>query len=108
MNISKIVRDRAISCEFLTHRVVQECPMQRGKISRVSYAKGKNSIFATFAGHLGFLRKINIENIFKMVRDRAISSEFLTHRVVQQYSVPRGKISSFSPLLAAILDFSGK
>ena len=57
--------------------------------------RGKNSIFATFAGHLGFLRKINIENIFKMVRDRAISSEFLTHRVVQQYSVPRGKISVF-------------
>ena len=83
MNISKTVRDRAISHEFLTHRIVQECPMQRGKISRVSYAS-----------HLGFLRKINIENIFKMVRDRAISSEFLTHRVVQ-YSVPRGKISVF-------------
>ena len=49
--------------------------------------RGKNSIFATFAGHLGFLRKV--------VRDRAISSEFLTHRVVQQYSVPRGKISVF-------------
>ena len=57
--------------------------------------RGKNSIFATFAGHHGFLRKINIENIFKMVRDTAISSEFLTHRVVQQYSVPRGKISVF-------------
>ena len=57
--------------------------------------RGESSIFATFAGHLGFLRKINIENIFKMVRDRAISSEFLTHRVVQQYSVPRGKISVF-------------
>ena len=57
--------------------------------------RGKNSIFATFAGHLGFLRRINIENIFKMVRDRAILSEFLTHRVVQQYSVPRGKISVF-------------
>ena len=30
-----------------------------------------------------------------MVTDRAISSEFLTHRVVQQYSVPRGKMSSW-------------
>ena len=29
---------------FLTHRVVQEYPMQRGKISN----------FATFGGHLGF------------------------------------------------------
>ena len=47
--------------------------------------RGKNSIFA-----------ISIENIFKVVRDRAISSEFLTHRVVQQYSVPRGKISVFT------------
>ena len=36
--------DGAISSEFLTHRVVQEYPMQRGKIS----------IFATFGGHLGF------------------------------------------------------
>ena len=48
MNISKTVRDRAISSEFLTHRVVQEYPMQRGKIS----------IFATFGGHLGFLGKM--------------------------------------------------
>ena len=45
VNISKTLRDRAISSEFLTHRVVQD-PMQGGKIS----------IFATFGGHLGFLR----------------------------------------------------
>ena len=31
-----------------------------------------------------------------MVRDRAISSEFLTHRVVQEYSVPKEKISVFA------------
>ena len=37
-----------------------------------------------------------MENIFEMVQDRAISSEFLTHRVVQEYSVPRGKISVFA------------
>ena len=37
-----------------------------------------------------------MENIFEMVRDRAISSEFLTHRVVQQYSMPRGIISVFA------------
>ena len=41
---SKTVRDRVISSEFLTHRVVQEYPMQREK----------NLIFATFGGHLGF------------------------------------------------------
>ena len=44
VNISKTVRDRAISSEFLTHRVVQEYPMLRGKIS----------IVPTFVGHLGF------------------------------------------------------
>ena len=38
VNISKTVRDRAILSEFLTRRLVQECPMQRGKMS----------IFATF------------------------------------------------------------
>ena len=48
VNISKTVRDRAISSEFLTHRVVQECPVQRSKIW----------IFTTFGGHLGFLRKM--------------------------------------------------
>ena len=49
MNISKTVRDRAISSEFLTRRVtVQEYPIQRGKFS----------IFAIFGGHFGFLRKM--------------------------------------------------
>ena len=44
VNISKTVRNIVISSEFLTHRVLQEYSMQRGKIS----------IFATFGGHLGF------------------------------------------------------
>ena len=48
VNISKTERDRAISSEFLTHMVVIEQPIQRGKIS----------LFATFVGHLGFLRKM--------------------------------------------------
>ena len=49
MSISgKTVRDRAISSEILTRRVVQECPVERGKIS----------IFATFGGHLGFSREM--------------------------------------------------
>ena len=43
-NISETVRDRAISSEFLTQRVVQVYPVRRGKIS----------IFTTFDGHLGF------------------------------------------------------
>ena len=48
VNILKTVRDRAISSKFLIRRVVEDYPMQRGKIS----------IFATFGGHLGFLRKM--------------------------------------------------
>ena len=48
MNISKTVRDRAISSEFLTERLAQQCPKQSGKIS----------IFATFGGHLGILWKM--------------------------------------------------
>ena len=104
VNISKIVRDRAISSEFLSHRVVQvscgkgenfnfrhfrrqECPVQRGKIS----------IFATFGGHLGFFLPENEkESISKAVRDRAISSKFLTRTVVQECPVERGKISIFA------------
>ena len=58
MNISKTVRDRAISSEFLTHRVVQACRVQRGKISRVSYAKGKKFQFLPLlAVMLDFSRK---------------------------------------------------
>ena len=79
MNISKTVRDRATSSKFLTHRVVQENPMQRGKFS----------IFTTFGGHLGFY-------ISEMVRVRAILSEFLTRRIVLEYPVPRRKISIFT------------
>ena len=82
MNILKTIRDRAIIERILAHRVAQEYPMQRGKIS----------ILAA----MDFSGKQNNENIFEMVRDRAISSEFLTCRVVQQYSVPRGKISVFA------------
>ena len=80
--------------------------------------RGNISIFATFGSHLGFLRKMKSVNISKTVRDRAISREFLIRRVLQQCRMQRGKISrvsyakgkkfQFSPLLAAILDFSGK
>ena len=52
--------------------------------------KGKFSIFASFGGHLGFLRKM------KKCRDREISSEFLTHRVVQECPMQRGNIAIFA------------
>ena len=75
VNISKTITDTAISSTFLTRRVVQECPMQRGLAES---GKWKNV------------------NISKTVRDRAISSEFLIHRVVQQSPVQRGEISIFA------------
>ena len=49
--------------------------------------KLKNSIFATFGGHLEFLQKTKNINISETVRDRAIWTEFLTHRVVAKYSI---------------------
>ena len=59
--------------------------------------KGKISIFATFGLHLGFLRKMKkCEYLEKNVRDRAISSKFLTHRVIQECRMQRGKISIFA------------
>ena len=71
-------------------------------------SKGKKFQFLPLlAAILDFSGKWKSVNILKTVRDRAISSEFLTSRIVQEYSMQRGKISSFA-LLAAILDFSGK
>ena len=49
MQRGKMIRDRVISSEFLTRRVVQQYCVPRGKIS----------VFATFGGHLGFQRKMN-------------------------------------------------
>ena len=46
-------------------------------------------------GILDFSRTKNIENVSETVRARVISSEFLTLMVVQEYPVPRGKISIF-------------
>ena len=66
-----------ISSGFLICRVVQKYPIQ---------------MIVTFGGHLGFLAV----NISETVRDRAISREFLTHMVVQEYPVPRRKISIFA------------
>ena len=81
------VRDRVISSEFLTQRIVQVCPMQGGKIST----------FATFGSHLGFLRKMKKNmNISKTVQDKAILREFLTQRVVRDCPMQRGKISIFA------------
>ena len=54
-----------------------------------------------------FSENVKNHNISQTIRDRAILSEFLTHRVVQEYAMLRENFQ-FSPLLVAILDFSGK
>ena len=86
VNISKTVRDRLISSEFLTHRVIQECPIQRKKIQ----------FSPLLAAILDFGGKGKSVNISKTLRDRAILSEFLTHRIIQEYPIRRGKISIFA------------
>ena len=96
--MSKTLQDRAISSEFFDLQVS----------TRVSYAKGKIFNFC----HFWWPSWILVENeksvnISKIIRDRAISSEFLIRGIVQVYPMERGKFQ-FSPLLAAILDFSGK
>ena len=48
VNISKTVRDRAISREFLTRRVVQQCCMQREKLQEYLMQRGKNFHFHHF------------------------------------------------------------
>ena len=47
----------------------------------------KNKMAAVGVSLTVFLQNTKSANISKTVRDRAISSEFLTHRVVQEYSV---------------------
>ena len=55
VNISKTIRDRAISSEFLTDLVVPEYVLV---VPEYVMQRGKISIFTTFDGHLGFLRKM--------------------------------------------------
>ena len=50
------------------------------------------------AAILDFSGKSKSVNISKTVRDGAISSEFWTHRVVQEYSMRRGKNFNFRHL----------
>ena len=50
------------------------------------YLDKKNKMAAVGVSLTVFLQNTKRVNISKTVRDRAISSEFLTHRVVQEYS----------------------
>ena len=77
-NISETVRDRAISTEFLTHRVVEKYSIQNFK---------KFQFSPLLAAILNFCEKQKNLNISETVRDRAIWTEFLTRRVVGKYSI---------------------
>ena len=58
VNILETITDRASSIEFLTRGV------QEGYYT----ARRKISIFTTFGGHLGFLRKIKNLNISETIK----------------------------------------
>ena len=99
--ISKTVLDRAISTEFLTHRVFLQG-------SHANFQK--NFILPKMAAILNFriFRKIAKHKnayISKTVLDRAISTKFLTHRVFLQSSHANFQKNFVLPKMAAILNF---
>ena len=60
--------------------------------------RGKISTFAAFGGHLGFERQMKSENILKIVRDRAILSEFFTPQGSTRVSYSKEKKFNFHHL----------
>ena len=80
-SISLIVRDRAISSKFSTHRVSKECTL-------CNYQK-----FFPFSK----MAKHKFAFISLTVRDRAISSKFSTHRVSKECNLLQ--LSKIFPLL---------
>ena len=57
--------------------------------------KGKNSMFATFGGYLGFLAENKHCKYLQNGNRQSDFERIFDPRVVQQYSVPRGKMSSW-------------
>ena len=81
MSISLTVRDRAISAKFSNHRVSKQCTI--GNFQKILFSPKMAAI-------LNFCQKMEkhkFASISFTVRDRAISSKFLTHRVSQQSSL---------------------
>ena len=101
-SISLTMRDRAISSKFSTHRVSKECnlcnfqknfpsPKMAAILNfRILANNGKTQIFAS---------------ISLTMRDRAISSKFLTHRVFKECNICNFQKIFPSPKMAAILNF---
>ena len=80
-SISLTVRDRAISSKFLTHRVTwatYSCQFLK------KFPLPKNGGHFEFSNFCKQMEKHKFASISLTVRDRAISSKFLTHRVHEQ------------------------
>ena len=100
-SISLTVRDRVISSKFSTHGVSMECTL--GDFQ-------KNFPFPEMAAILNFrflpkMEKRKIASISLTVRDRAISSKFLIHRVYQECTLGDCQKIFPSPKMAAIINF---
>ena len=97
-SICVTVRDRAISSKFSTHRVSEQCTLQFSK----------NFPLPTYGGHFEFLPKMakhKFASISLTVRDRAISSQFSTHRISKKCTLGNFQNIFHSPKMAAILYF---
>ena len=98
-SISLTVRDRAISSNFLTHRVYEKCTI--GNFPKI-FPLFKND------GHFEFLPKMDkhkFASISLTVQDRAIPSKFSTHRVPNECTLVNFQKIFISPKMAAIFNF---
>ena len=100
-SISLTVRDRAISSKFLTHRVSKECNLYN---FQTIFPSPKMAAILNFQ-FLPKMAKHKFASISLTVRDRAISSKFLTHRVSKECNLYNFQTIFPSPKMAAILNF---
>ena len=101
-SISITVRDRAISSKFSTHRVSKECTLCN--FQRI-FPSPKMAAILIFRISLPKVAKHKIASISLNVRDRAISSKFMTHRVSKKCTLCNFQKVFPSPHMAAILNF---
>ena len=100
-SMSLTVRDGAILSKFSTHRVSKQCTL--GNFQKISPSPKMAAIlnFQIFAK----MAKHKFASISLTVRDRAISSKFLTHRVSKKCTLGNFQKIFPSPKMAAILNF---
>ena len=101
-SISLTVRDRAISSNFLTHRVSKECSLAN---FQKKFPLPKNGGHLEFSNFCQKWKKQKIAFISLTVRDRAISSKFSTHRVSKECTLVNFQKIFPSPKMAAIWNF---